>query len=317
MMRVYPRVCGGTNSGIWSNATTQGLSPRVRGNRHDGSDTVRGERSIPACAGEPAATTSTLGSTGVYPRVCGGTRRITGTERVIEGLSPRVRGNPYLPSGRPPRRRSIPACAGEPACAPPRQHRGAVYPRVCGGTANGIRDTEIAGGLSPRVRGNPRGARRQDAGRRSIPACAGEPRAAFRRSPSPMVYPRVCGGTHVSARPETKSVGLSPRVRGNRGRRRRWSGATGSIPACAGEPRRHRPPGWSAWVYPRVCGGTDLPIAPLQRYAGLSPRVRGNRSLSTGAENAGRSIPACAGEPRGMVSQDVRREVYPRVCGGT
>ena len=30
-----------------------------------------------------------------------------------------------------------------------------------------------------------------------------------------------------------------------------------------------------------------------------------------------RSIPACAGEPPAGEREDVRREVYPRVCGGT
>ena len=78
------------------------------------------------------------------------------------------------------------------------------------------------------------------------------------------VYPRVCGGT--CHRP-----GLSPRVRGNRS----VVPDMGSIPACAGEP----------------------PTTPIRR------------SIPACAGEPG-SIPACAGEPR-------CREVYPRVCGGT
>ena len=50
-----------------------------------------------------------------------------------------------------------------------------VYPRVCGGTFDGLTDKVYAFGLSPRVRGNLAGVggRAADAG--SIPACAGEP----------------------------------------------------------------------------------------------------------------------------------------------
>ena len=49
---VYPRVCGGSKfiNDNWGNA--EGLSPRVRGKRDGGRRPQRGERSIPACAGE-------------------------------------------------------------------------------------------------------------------------------------------------------------------------------------------------------------------------------------------------------------------------
>ena len=51
--RVYPRVCGGTVVGTLFRGATQGLSPRVRGNRHGGGVLAMIDRSIPACAGEP------------------------------------------------------------------------------------------------------------------------------------------------------------------------------------------------------------------------------------------------------------------------
>ena len=57
----------------------------------------------------------------------------------IQGLSPRVRGNPYerirvrLKSGSIPG--SIPACAGEPYFYAATPSQLLVYPRVCGGTA--------------------------------------------------------------------------------------------------------------------------------------------------------------------------------------
>ena len=50
---VYPRVCGGTLARPRPHTPTQGLSPRVRGNRERlGKGRVR-QGSIPACAGEP------------------------------------------------------------------------------------------------------------------------------------------------------------------------------------------------------------------------------------------------------------------------
>ena len=153
-----------------------------------------------------------------------------------------------------------------------------VYPRVCGGT---------------RDRCPVNGARRL----RSIPACAGEPPARSPFHPKHKVYPRVCGGTAKSSGDRSDVIGLSPRVRGNRPLSIPSSSASGSIPACAGEPSLHSVSAYASTVYPRVCGGTKQWRAYCSVCLGLSPRVRGNRlALATFS-----SI----------------RLVYPRVCGGT
>ncbi len=52
--KVYPRVCGGTDSGDGLATPFEGLSPRVRGNHYFLGGYVCGMGSIPACAGEPA-----------------------------------------------------------------------------------------------------------------------------------------------------------------------------------------------------------------------------------------------------------------------
>ena len=90
-----------------------------------------------------------------------------------------------------------------------------------------------------------------------------------------------------------------------------------SIPACAGEPQPSCPQYALVWVYPRVCGGTRLRLAPAISISGLSPRVRGNHDYARRCAACPRSIPACAGEPvrRRDVGDDA--SVYPRVCGGT
>ena len=56
---------------------------------------------------------------------------------------------------------------------------------------------------------------------------------------------------------------------------------------------------------------------PAMSRAGLSPRVRGNRTSFCGRLFPVRSIPARAGEPARKGERVLRIEVYPRACGGT
>ena len=51
--------------------------------------------------------------------------------------------------------------------------------------------------------------------------------------------------------------------------------------------------------------------------AGLSPHVRGNRTVSRNIMLIKGFIPACAGEPREKIFLSVNTKVYPRMCGGT
>ena len=173
--------------------------------------------------------------------------------------------------------RSIPACAGEPSGSAPGSAPDWVYPRVCGGTNHLISIYGTVMGLSPRVRGNRLSAGLSVGDLRSIPACAGEPCIRILPTHPVRVYPRVCGGTGYLYCFLLSSQGLSPRVRGNRWLSRPSSGGSGSIPACAGEPREHWLSVYYTTVYPRVCGGTSNGASlPLLTYG---------------------PIPACAGEP--------------------
>ena len=213
--RVYPRVCGGTNSNPRWGSTDRGLSPRVRGNRGVGRTGDLPSGSIPACAGEPSNADALATTARVYPRVCGGTSPAPSAFRAGVGLSPRVRGNRRRNEPAPESEGSIPACAGEPVVSMRRRGGTAVYPRVCGGTPAGVFLPANCPGLSPRVRGNrPPSASTYRHGR-SIPACAGEPAVARRRLCPRKVYPRVCGGTGPRRAADDAVIGLSPRVRGN------------------------------------------------------------------------------------------------------
>ena len=247
--------------------------------------------------GNPPDVLRNLSRQGVYPRVCGGTHLQAWREGGEQGLSPRVRGNPDTKALSLATEGSIPACAGEPTFTTATYRLGWVYPRVCGGTFEARAPEGIRGGLSPRVRGNPRIGPFAVLFEGSIPACAGEPRIEAGTSSLSRVYPRVCGGTARCPACKALRMGLSPRVRGNHASIRSACVFMGSIPACAGEPARHAARSLTARVYPRVCGGTVLDYRLLRLHKGLSPRVRGNlqRRVDPCAHNG--SIPACAGEP--------------------
>ncbi len=213
--------------------------------------------------------------------MCGGTDYETSQPARRQGLSPRVRGNQWAEDNDSAILGSIPACAGEPKPGRQAACDGAVYPRVCGGTAQGLQRMADGRGLSPRVRGNRGAAGAALVLVRSIPACAGEP--LIGRVPGTLhwVYPRVCGGTLVLGAPTRVSSGLSPRVRGNQLRALSPVFVWRSIPACAGEPTAPPCSPLGQQVYPRVCGGTPVKTECKHQYIGLSPRVRGNRLASS------------------------------------
>ena len=211
----------------------------------------------------------------------GGTGGHHSTPTITKGLSPRVRGNHF---GRVPdlrKRRSIPACTGEPGRPQPARRLPAVYPRVYGGTHIAGHIVLLQFGLSPRVRGNHHQSQCCSCVYRSIPACTGEPNDKDIALANEKVYPRVYGGTSVSARDHTQKKGLSPRVRGNRTFSAGRNLFCRSIPACTGEPS------WpilliaATGVYPRVYGGTTAEPVLYNGKPGLSPRVRGNPDLYT------------------------------------
>ena len=137
--------------------------------------------------------------------------------------------------------------------------------------------------------------------------------ARYKRS---QVYPRVGGGNGVAQRAGGAHHGLSPRGRGKLTDTGNWGGAFGSIPAWAGETQTI-----AAWrecltVYPRV-GGGNLGVHGAPRIVGgLSPRGRGKPGITDGADTAGGSIPAWAGETTRQALTHSQGKVYPRVGGG-
>ena len=196
--------------------------------------------SIPARAGKPAVPPGTRGRCRVYPRAGGETLDARSGRLICCGLSPRGRGNPSARTAPPLDQGSIPARAGKPGGGRARGAVGGVYPRAGGETAELVQVDPMAGGLSPRGRGNPPPIAPSRSGARSIPARAGKPGLA-RLLPRPLrVYPRAGGETPLGLGRDRRTEGLSPRGRGNPVDPPPPFCVMGSIPARAGKPRGRR-----------------------------------------------------------------------------
>ena len=231
-------MCGGAAGVFGVGEQSMGLSPRVRGSPDVYRHVHRTRRSIPACAGEPEPRCRVKVEIEVYPRVCGGASPFALARTARKGLSPRVRGSRFHVRIESTPSRSIPACAGEPVSYMSGADAMKVYPRVCGGASRLSSCPRTVFGLSPRVRGSRRQNQKGIHLVRSIPACAGEPSPCPSSSAPTWVYPRVCGGAGRLGLGIGAGRGLSPRVRGSPRDGQAPHVHRGSIPACAGEPRR-------------------------------------------------------------------------------
>ena len=207
---------GETGRHVIATADEYGLSPHVRGNPAHVSQPTTGRGSIPACTGKPRRAGTRRCGRRVYPRMYGETSSYRSRRRSACGLSPHVRGNPICVVGATMYVRSIPACTGKPYCLWTGYDQDRVYPRMYGETGTCAFGCLCGKGLSPHVRGNPRGEHVRPVGRRSIPACTGKPTPPCPSKRACEVYPRMYGETERLNRQRALDRGLSPHVRGNR-----------------------------------------------------------------------------------------------------
>ena len=175
--------------------------------------------------------------------------------------------------------------------------------------------SSLCAGPSPRVRGSPGYRAVRDGRAGSIPACAGKPCAGHCVLALHQVHPRVCGEAFILTLRQLYYQGPSPRVRGSQERTRGVRVGSGSIPACAGKPRALASTAGGARVHPRVCGEAMKMCSRPGRHLGPSPRVRGSLYKWRERDCLLRSIPACAGKPRGGPAERGAVRVHPRVCG--
>ena len=129
---VHPRACGEHPAPPEPTETRPGSSPRMRGtHRADGQHRYE-RRFIPAHAGNTANQTHSTVDRTVHPRACGEHIVVSGQTITIPGSSPRMRGTPTVAVGTTPRRRFIPAHAGNTRRLRSRSARPPVHPRACG-----------------------------------------------------------------------------------------------------------------------------------------------------------------------------------------
>ena len=193
--RVYPRAGGATSTDDPVKTAGEGLSPRWRGNQAPLSIVGIPCRSIPALAGQPVRAAHLGHPEQVYPRAGGATPGQGVQGLLVEGLSPRWRGN-HPPEGVVENiRRSIPALAGQPTVRNRCTRTHGVYPRAGGATCFPRWFAWSLRGLSPRWRGNRVKHVIDLEKNRSIPALAGQPIVDLATAVTNPVYPRAGGAT--------------------------------------------------------------------------------------------------------------------------
>jgi len=156
---VHPRARGETTAPSIAQVDEWGASPRARGNLVLLSLTAQSLGCIPARAGKPALVVPLHHLERVHPRARGETMFDSNLEPMIQGASPRARGNHRLSDWNPRRPGCIPARAGKPLCLKKKLTPARVHPRARGETWSGPNDKRIRWGASPRARGNHRGPR--------------------------------------------------------------------------------------------------------------------------------------------------------------
>ena len=167
--------------------------------------------------------------------MCGENVSAEGLTVPTVGSSPRVRGKLIAVNAERLGQGLIPACAGKTSfrviCIP----GDGAHPRVCGENTYKARESYIAPGSSPRVRGKPPDEVCRGVSDGLIPACAGKTIYIQDVEHQVQAHPRVCGENSLRLLFLLSLGGSSPRVRGKLyalhtvGKKKRL------IPACAGK----------------------------------------------------------------------------------
>ena len=292
-----------------------GSSPRMRGILRELCASRKAARFIPAHAGNSDRTGLPGTALSVHPRACGEFDGAAWSVGWRDGSSPRMRGIRPAAAPSPPRRRFIPAHAGNSRCRCGCPGGGAVHPRACGEFKCGKPRRSAASGSSPRMRGIRSMHRSYLLRARFIPAHAGNSAAGHPRGCGRAVHPRACGEFAVADPEQEVTHGSSPRMRGIRRRLGDGAGQRRFIPAHAGNSRRLLAVRTSSAVHPRACGefrgGRDR--APAA--GGSSPRMRGIHRQQARRLGILRFIPAHAGNSCGRRRSQASAAVHPRACG--
>ena len=175
-----------------------GSSPRERGTRLGVAADQRRVRFIPARAGNTRASASTSSLSTVHPRASGEHTITLRVQIATHGSSPRERGTPRTAQNAQRRQRFIPARAGNTSAWALMSSARTVHPRASGEHTPATATLNLIDGSSPRERGTRARMPGSPAGRRFIPARAGNTKAGVADALYTAVHPRA-SGEHTSA----------------------------------------------------------------------------------------------------------------------
>ena len=209
----------------------------MRGTHEQSPHAQRQERIIPAHAGNTLSISPGQRAAPDHPRACGEHLCKAGLGPEWCGSSPRMRGTPRIQDAPWPRRRIIPAHAGNTGQGN-RNCLGLVdHPRACGEHTSSCQSKSFSGGSSPRMRGTRDGGRSRHVVLRIIPAHAGNTCLDRIEITSRPDHPRACGEHACWPREKLRCSGSSPRMRGTRCARILSPRHARIIPAHAGNTR--------------------------------------------------------------------------------
>ena len=312
---VHPRIRGERSQRAPRTLATSGSSPHTRGTIPAPPPPSTRSRFIPAYAGNAPFGGSSTGEKAVHPRIRG--ERTGGQTALpsIIGSSPHTRGTRFRQGCRFLCLRFIPAYAGNAASRCEMPATSSVHPRIRGERNNEIARVAPSIGSSPHTRGTLAEHHRYDAGRRFIPAYAGNAATGLGRCAPTAVHPRIRGERAANHYGDKKRGGSSPHTRGTRPSGVQNRPYKRFIPAYAGNARgparQQTPPS----VHPRIRGERSSSPASSGSYVGSSPHTRGTPSRPCSGVARMRFIPAYAGNAAGGPSGAGGGAVHPRIRG--
>ena len=212
----HPRACGANEVLEPCVARKYGSSPRMRGKLGKSINIIRGDRIIPAHAGQTISASGSRRPAADHPRACGANLTLLTIWTAVFGSSPRMRGKLKDASKQANMVRIIPAHAGQT-----RYHVGygslhSDHPRACGANSSVSLPIAYSVGSSPRMRGKRLGELAYCGWCRIIPAHAGQtPRRSHQRGET-TDHPRACGANCSTVTISPRTLGSSPRMRGKR-----------------------------------------------------------------------------------------------------
>ncbi len=239
----------------------------------------------------------------------------TGASPRPHGSSPLARGRPFSSDAKSDAVGIIPACAGPTKLKRNRGISPRDHPRLRGADQPAQPTQWSRRGSSPLARGRPLDTRRDGAGERIIPACAGPTPATVVAVNRPGDHPRLRGADRDTDAGSCLDAGSSPLARGRHDSLVSEAADVRIIPACAG-------PTWSsrirraAWKdHPRLRGADGQSTWSSGVTVGSSPLARGRPSGRRDRMERVRIIPACAGPTLSQPSVTMATRDHPRLRG--